>query len=216
MASSPPPTADAAQITSGARGILQHIGYGPNLFFLLPLVTAPATSENYTILPSRQYKPEDSPMPSAAPVAVSQIPPSDFFDLKKTGFSSGVSTGPIRRDYFFNITRDIGSPDGVDKPMLLVNGQSPGPIIEANTGDILRVVVHNGMAANDSSTTIHWHGIDQRDTSWMDGVHGVTQCGIPPGESFTYEFTVAEQRGTFWYHSHTTGQYTDGLFGPLV
>jgi FtsP/CotA-like multicopper oxidase with cupredoxin domain len=66
------------------------------------------------------------------------------------------------------------------------------------------------------STSIHWHGIDQKNTTWMDGVTGVTQCGIPPGSHFTYEFRVIDQRGTFWYHSHTSAQYTDGLFGPIV
>ncbi len=51
-----------------------------------------------------------------------------------------------------------------------------------------------------------------------DGVvkTGVTQCGIPPGESFTYEFQIVDQRGTFWYHAHQSVQYTDGLYGPIV
>lgn len=48
----------------------------------------------------------------------------------------------------------------------------------------------------------------------MDGTHGITQCGIPPGSSFTYEW-VAEQ-GTSWYHAHSGGQYTDGLVGAIV
>jgi hypothetical protein len=44
----------------------------------------------------------------------------------------------------------------------------------------------------------------------------LSQCAIPPGETFLYEFTVAEQRGTFWYHAHVSTQLADGLFGPLV
>ncbi len=67
-----------------------------------------------------------------------------------------------------------------------------------------------------ASTSIHWHGINQRNTTWMDGVMGVSQCAIPPGGNFTYEFTIVDQRGTFWYHSHLSVQYSDGLFGPLV
>lgn len=67
-----------------------------------------------------------------------------------------------------------------------------------------------------TSTSIHFHGINQRNSTWMDGVAGVTQCPIPPGENYTYEFTCIEQRGTFWYHAHTGVQYTDGLFGPIV
>ena len=50
----------------------------------------------------------------------------------------------------------------------------------------------------------------------MDGVAAITQCGIPPGESFTYEFQVTDEAGTYWYHSHLSVQYTDGLFGPLI
>jgi FtsP/CotA-like multicopper oxidase with cupredoxin domain len=50
----------------------------------------------------------------------------------------------------------------------------------------------------------------------QDGVAGVSQCGIPPGQNFTYEFTLEDQRGTFWYHSHLSVQYTDSLFGPII
>lgn len=49
----------------------------------------------------------------------------------------------------------------------------------------------------------------------MDGPVGVTQCGIPPGSSFTYQFT-ANPAGSFWYHSHAPGQYPDGLRGPMI
>jgi FtsP/CotA-like multicopper oxidase with cupredoxin domain len=50
----------------------------------------------------------------------------------------------------------------------------------------------------------------------MDGTVGVTQCPIPPGQSFTYNFTVPDQRGTYWWHSHAAAQYTDGIHGPLI
>lgn len=128
--------------------------------------------------------------------------------------SLAISSTPTVREYQFNISQAYAAPDGFQKLMILVNGQSPGPLIEANVGDIVRVLVHNELG--NMSTSIHWHGIDQRNTTWMDGVTGVTQCAIPPGESFTYEFQISDQRGTFWYHAHTTMQYTDGLFGPLV
>ncbi len=76
--------------------------------------------------------------------------------------------------------------------------------------------IHVNNQMPHTSTSIHWHGIDQKNSTMMDGVTGVTQCAIPPGGSFTYEFKVIDQRGTFWYHSHTSVQYTDGLFGPIV
>lgn len=163
---------------------------------------------------SEQGKENDLPWSSSEPYPdhlTSTIPPSEHFDLKKTSFA--ISSNPKTREYVFNITRESGAPDGVSKSMILVNGQSPGPLIEANSGDTIRVIVQNFM---DDETTIHWHGLDQKDTVWMDGVHGVTQCGIPPRESFLYQFVISDQRGSFWYHAHVSVQYTDGLYGPLV
>ncbi|VUC24721.1 unnamed protein product [Clonostachys rosea] len=136
---------------------------------------------------------------------------AEQLDLQ-TGFV--VSSEPTTREYVLNLTRENYAPDGFEKSMILINGQSPGPLIEANTGDVLRITVNNFMP--DASTTVHWHGIDQRNTSWMDGAYGVSQCGIPPGGNFTYRFNVTGQRGTFWYHSHVSAQYTDGLYGPLI
>ncbi|KAL9048532.1 MAG: hypothetical protein Q9206_005983 [Seirophora lacunosa] len=49
----------------------------------------------------------------------------------------------------------------------------------------------------------------------MDGPVGVSQCSIPIGGSFVYEFQI-DQPGTYWYHSHDSGQYPDGLRGPLI
>jgi len=50
----------------------------------------------------------------------------------------------------------------------------------------------------------------------MDGTAYVTQCPIPTGKSFLYNFTGEDQVGTFWYHSHYAVQYCDGLRGPLI
>ncbi|KAI0599387.1 multicopper oxidase-domain-containing protein [Biscogniauxia sp. FL1348] len=125
-----------------------------------------------------------------------------------------VSNETQVREYVFNVSQAYAAPDGFQKPMILVNGQSPGPLIEANTGDTIRVHVNNMMA--NWSTSIHWHGIDQKRTTWMDGVTGVSQCGIPPGQNFTYEFQVTGQRGTFWWHAHLSVQYTDGIYGPII
>jgi FtsP/CotA-like multicopper oxidase with cupredoxin domain len=51
----------------------------------------------------------------------------------------------------------------------------------------------------------------------MDGVVGVTQCGIPPGSSFIYNFTIPNhQHGTFWYHAHSGLTRADGLYGGLI
>lgn len=126
-----------------------------------------------------------------------------------------VSRVPAVRVYEFNISHGLAAPDGFWKPMILANGQSPGPLIEANVGDTVRVTVNNLMP--NTSTSIHFHGINQGNSTWMDGVAGVNQCGIPGGGGkWTYEFLVGNQRGTFWWHAHTAVQFTDGLFGPII
>ncbi|KAL8770526.1 MAG: hypothetical protein Q9209_003782 [Squamulea sp. 1 TL-2023] len=84
---------------------------------------------------------------------------------------------------------------------------------EACWGDTLEITVKNNLRFN--GTTIHWHGLRQLESLEMDGVNGVTQCPIAPGESYTYRFR-AIQYGTSWYHSHYSLQYSDGMVGPLT
>ena len=92
------------------------------------------------------------------------------------------------------------------------NGQVPGPEIWVNEGDKVRVNFTNKLPV---PTTIHWHGIDVPNE--MDGVPGVTQDPIAPGQTFTYEF-VAKPSGTFWYHSHfdSARQLDMGLSGAFI
>lgn len=120
---------------------------------------------------------------------------------------------PTTREYTWEVTDHILNPDGVYRPMILINGTFPGPLIECNEGDELVVHVRN-QATN--ATSIHWHGLYQNGTNWMDGTVGVTQCPIAPGHSFTYRFNVTGQTGTYWYHSHVSMQASDGLVGPLI
>ncbi|TQM34873.1 FtsP/CotA-like multicopper oxidase with cupredoxin domain [Microbacterium kyungheense] len=94
-----------------------------------------------------------------------------------------------------------------------LNGQSPGPTIRATQGQLVEVVLRNEDVP--AGVTLHWHGVDVPNA--MDGVAGVTQDAVPPGESFTYRF-IAEQAGTFWYHSHQAShpQVVGGLYGALI
>ncbi|KAJ7888182.1 laccase [Mycena olivaceomarginata] len=96
---------------------------------------------------------------------------------------------------------------------VLVNGQVPGPLIVANKGDEFNLNVVDQLTNETMllSTSIHWHGFFQPNNSWADGVAFVTQCPIA-GQ----QFFPNEQAGTFWYHSHLSTQYCDGLRGPLV
>ncbi|HIB52832.1 MAG TPA: copper oxidase [Candidatus Marinimicrobia bacterium] len=76
------------------------------------------------------------------------------------------------------------------------NGRTPGPTIETVEGDQVRILVTNKLP---EPTAVHWHGVFL--PSGMDGVQGLTQPGIQPGETFVYEFTL-RQHGTQMYHSH--------------
>ena len=92
------------------------------------------------------------------------------------------------------------------------NGRVHGPTIEAVEGDRVRVYVTNRLPA---PTTVHWHGIIL--PSGMDGVGGLSQRSIHPGETFVYEWTFV-QHGTFMYHSHhdEMTQMALGLMGMVV
>lgn len=92
------------------------------------------------------------------------------------------------------------------------NRQVPGPRIRLTEGDRVRIVVENGLP---EPTSVHWHGLSV--PNGMDGAAEVTQKPIPPGGSFTYEFTV-DQAGTFFYHSHQQAdrQQSLGLYGALI
>ncbi|KAL8897991.1 MAG: hypothetical protein Q9207_006921 [Kuettlingeria erythrocarpa] len=121
----------------------------------------------------------------------------------------------VKRTYDFNIARGYIAPDGVNRSVLLINGQFPGPTIEANWGDTFVITVHNNIKDPVEGTALHWHGILQRQTPWFDGVPSVQQCPIAPGKSMTYEFK-ADIYGSSWYHSHYSAQYAGGLFGAMV
>lgn len=121
----------------------------------------------------------------------------------------------VTRYYDFTITRGQISADGVLRDVMLINNQFPGPLIEANWGDMVQVIVHNNISNPVEGTSLHWHGQLQKNTPWEDGTPGASQCPIAPGHSFTYNFQ-AELHGTSWYHSHYSAQFTAGVAGPLV
>lgn len=120
---------------------------------------------------------------------------------------------PTTREYYWTITNAVLNPDGVFRPMTLINNQFPGPLVEINEGDTLVVHISNrGINA----TSMHFHGIFQNGTNAMDGTVGVTQCAIAPGSNYTYKFEVKGQSGTYWYHAHHSAQASDGVLGPMV
>ncbi|KAK3595589.1 hypothetical protein CHS0354_009546 [Potamilus streckersoni] len=110
---------------------------------------------------------------------------------------------------------EVITADGWEQPRLVAvfNNTMPGPPIIVYEGQ--EVIVHVKNKLKSESVTIHWHGLHQTGTPWMDGVPFVTQCPILPGQTFTYTFK-AEPKGTFWYHSHMGSQLTMGAFGAFI
>ncbi|KAI9743499.1 MAG: hypothetical protein M1818_002812 [Claussenomyces sp. TS43310] len=117
------------------------------------------------------------------------------------------------REYHWTIVDRVANPDGVYRQMITINGQFPGPLIECNEGDTLVINVDNQSM---NATSIHFHGLYQNGTNWMDGTPGITQCPIAPKGKFRYEFKVDGQSGTYYYHGHQSAQLADGLLGPVV
>ncbi|TKA75701.1 hypothetical protein B0A49_09002 [Cryomyces minteri] len=131
-----------------------------------------------------------------------------------TNINDIPNTG-VTRYYDFSIARAVISPDGVPRDSILVNGQFPGPTIEANWGDYIQVTAHNQIENPVEGTSMHWHGMMQKETPWYDGVPSISQCPIAPGATFTYRFR-ADQYGSSWYHAHYSAQYNAGVLGPMV
>ncbi|MGA6956384.1 MAG: multicopper oxidase domain-containing protein, partial [Candidatus Acidiferrales bacterium] len=90
------------------------------------------------------------------------------------------------------------------------NGRAPGPTIQVNQGDRVRIIVDNHLP---EPTSMHWHGFDIPFA--MDGGPGLSQGAILPGGRFIYEFTL-QQEGTFFYHSHMAMQEMMGMIGAFI
>jgi manganese oxidase len=90
------------------------------------------------------------------------------------------------------------------------NGSAPGPTIQANEGDRIRIVFENHLPEH---TGIHWHGLEL--PIEMDGVPGIGQNPVMPGERFVYEFDL-HQHGTFFYHPHMAMQEMVGMLGGFI
>ena len=97
-------------------------------------------------------------------------------------------------------------------PMLGYNGATPGPVLRFRQGEVRDLRLINQL---DQPTAVHWHGV--RLDNAMDGVPGLTQDAVQPGDSFDYSVRTPDA-GTYWYHSHnrSSEQVAKGLFGPLI
>ena len=129
-----------------------------------------------------------------------------------TTLAVGASTADVRLDLTARAESFI-LPSGREFDGFTLNGTSPGPTLRARQGDLVEVRLRNDDVAE--GVSLHWHGIDVPNP--MDGVAGVTQDAVGVGEEFVYRF-VAEQAGTYWYHSHQVSheQVRGGLLGAVV
>lgn len=134
--------------------------------------------------------------------------PDERAEATRVEPGSQWATRPV--EVRFRIGESEVAPNGRPARAVLVDGQLPGPEIRVREGDILRVTVDNTLS---EPTTVHWHGLLVPNP--MDGVPGLTQKPIAPGQSYVYEYPL-HQTGTYWYHSHYELQEQQGLHGAFI
>jgi len=193
----------------------QHGGHGDHSGHAMPATETPKVAESTTEV----YR-----TPKGNPWYARTVDPDESFPPGEPGKDYTPVVVPNGEAAPFNIVGDIkvfhltasefvhDFAPGYRAICWGYNGRTPGPVIEAVEGDNIRIYVTNKLAV---PTTVHWHGIIL--PMGMDGVSGLTQRTIKPGETFRYEFK-AVQHGTFMYHSHkdTMTQEGMGLVGMLV
>ncbi|RAL24091.1 multicopper oxidase family protein [Thermoflavimicrobium daqui] len=126
----------------------------------------------------------------------------------------GKTNAPVKKFHLTAKAGDLKLESGETiKNAWTFNGSSPGPEIRVQEGNRIIVTLENKDIRD--GVTIHWHGVIVPCS--QDGVAGVTQNAVKPGETFTYEF-IAKHAGSFWYHSHQQSsiQARKGLIGRFI
>ncbi|KAL3523517.1 hypothetical protein ACH5RR_016351 [Cinchona calisaya] len=122
----------------------------------------------------------------------------------------GTNSTDIYKEWVVSLDSTF-NPVSSPQPVITINGQFPGPLINATTNDFVHVNLFNNL---DESLLFTWNGIQQRLNSWQDGVSG-TNCPIQPGKNWTYVFETKDQIGTFTYFPSINFQKVAGGFGPI-
>ncbi|KAJ8899492.1 hypothetical protein K2173_018466 [Erythroxylum novogranatense] len=87
-----------------------------------------------------------------------------------------------------------------------------GPVLNLTTNWNVVINVKNNL---DEPLLFTWDGIQHRKNSWQDGVLG-TNCPIPAGWNWTYEFQVKDQIGSFFYFPSLNFQKASGGYGGII
>eukprot|EP01018_Ginkgo_biloba_P037334 Gb_09725 [translate_table: standard] len=114
--------------------------------------------------------------------------------------------------YDWNVSYITASPLGIKQQVIAINGQFPGPIVNLTTNWNAVVNVNNNL---DEPLLIAWNGLQHRRNSWQDGVSG-TNCPIPVGWNWTYQFQAKDQIGSFFYFPSLQFQRAAGGFGGVI
>nr|GMC83137.1 monocopper oxidase-like protein SKU5 [Ipomoea batatas] len=114
--------------------------------------------------------------------------------------------------YDFEVSYITASPLGVEQQVIAVNGKFPGPVINVTTNYNVVVNVKNKL---DEELLMHWSGVQQRKSSWQDGVLG-TNCPISAKWNWTYQFQVKDQIGSFFYFPSLNFQRAAGGYGGFT
>jgi manganese oxidase len=153
------------------------------------------------VTPAQQARPTEANQPPGALVGA-QTP--DIKDLPFT-LDNGVKVfnlvaEPVKQEIIPGRTIDLWG----------YNGSAPGPTIQVNQGDRVRIVFDNHLP---EPTSMHWHGLEIPND--MDGAPGTSQDPVRPGGRFVYEFTL-HQEGTYFYHPHMAMQEMMGMLGAFI
>jgi FtsP/CotA-like multicopper oxidase with cupredoxin domain len=157
-----------------------------------------------SVEPGHNHNHQDS-VPALASASAADVPVTEL---------TGPHSGKADRKYTLTAQKkSVQLSSGRTIEAWTYNGQIPGPEIRVKQGELIEVTLLNEDI--EGGVTLHWHGLDVPNAE--DGVAGATQNAVMPGGKHTYRF-IAEQVGTFWYHSHQNSKEAvqKGLFGALI
>jgi len=177
---------------NGRRNFFKSVfGVGTGLAALTQLGAAQQTS-----LPEATAKPQTGPPPPVRTPDIKDLP----FTLDNGVKVFNLIAEPVKQEIIPGRTIDLWG----------YNGSAPGPTIQVNNGDRVRIVFDNHLP---EPTAMHWHGFEI--PIEMDGGSGVSQDPVKPGGRFIYEFTL-HQEGTYFYHPHMAMQEMMGMLGAFI